>query len=244
MTHSPNQFSTPRAPRVKLAGSVLVLVQLEDSHQVRARLHQLSVNGGLLHLPEPLQEESPVQLMFHIGSTTVRARAETISPMWATQGCLQPFRFIELPDHDRARLDADLQAMLGRDALPQIIPGRAQLAEDEPADNLEGEASPEIPGPVNTSLFVPSGPAEKPIEANPEDIPEGVSEVRVYFECPEDAIRFTVALSSVIFSEQGTRTRDDVARLAREFGKISRVTTKGRLLHGGVSAQMMPSHIV
>jgi len=125
MAPSPELHARARAPRVKLAGSVLALLRLENCRQVQARLHQLSVTGGLLHLPEPLEEQVPVEIMFHLGSTTVRARAQTIFPMWATQGCLQPFRFTELPDPDRSRLDIDLQRLLGRlplgrDPLPGI----------------------------------------------------------------------------------------------------------------------------
>lgn len=114
MELSPQLYSRARAPRVKLAGSVLALLRLENCRQVQGRLHQLSITGGLLHLPEPLEEQVTVEIMFHLGSTTVRARAETIFPMWATQGCLQPFRFTELPDHERHKLDTDLQRLLGR----------------------------------------------------------------------------------------------------------------------------------
>ena len=113
MAASPIQYSQQRAPRVKLAGSILVLLQLEDRSQVRARLNQLSVNGGVLQLSEPLQEEQPVEVMFHIGSTTVRAQAATISPMWATQGCLQPFRFTAVQPETRQQLATDLESIYG-----------------------------------------------------------------------------------------------------------------------------------
>jgi len=32
--------------------------------------------------------------------------------MWATQGCLQPFRFLELPEESRAGLTRELEAMV------------------------------------------------------------------------------------------------------------------------------------
>lgn len=137
MALSPELYPRTRAPRVKLAGSVLALLRMENCRQVQARLHQLSVTGGLLHLPEPLEEQVSVEIMFHLGSTTVRARAETIFPMWATQGCLQPFRFTELPDHDRHQLDTDLLRLLGR--LP---------SKHGPADRHEARRPPAVPSEV------------------------------------------------------------------------------------------------
>src|SRR5438477_9512363 len=50
-----------RAPRVKLAGLVLALIQLENGRQIRSRLHQLSITGGLLYLDDPLDEGIKVQ---------------------------------------------------------------------------------------------------------------------------------------------------------------------------------------
>jgi hypothetical protein len=39
-------------------------------------------------------------------------------PMWATQGCLQPFRFLDLPDTDRASLNRELENLV-RAGAPQ-----------------------------------------------------------------------------------------------------------------------------
>jgi hypothetical protein len=33
-------------------------------------------------------------------------------PMWATQGCLQPFEFADLGEEDRQKLEADLHQLL------------------------------------------------------------------------------------------------------------------------------------
>lgn len=104
-----------RAPRVKLAGSVLALVLLENGRQVRAKLHQLSANGGMLHLEKPLDEGILVKVLFHVG-VTFRVQAELLFPMWATNGYLQPFRFEELSAEDRGRLDGQLQKLLLRQA--------------------------------------------------------------------------------------------------------------------------------
>jgi hypothetical protein len=104
--------ATPRAPRVKLAGTVLSLVRLENGRQTRGRLHQLSITGGLLHLETPLDEGIKVEVIFHVGESTVRTKARMLFPMWATQGYLQPFEFDGLDDGDRCNLQVDLQRLL------------------------------------------------------------------------------------------------------------------------------------
>ncbi len=196
MTHSP--YPTQRAPRVKLAGSVLALLRLENCRQVRARLHQLSINGGLLQLTEPLEEQVAVEIIFHLGSTTVRASAQTIFPMWATQGCLQPFRFTDLRSEDRLRLGSDLLRMLGR---------------------------------------LPVGDDQAAPAAAMEQVPATPSEVVLYFDSQQDALRFTLALSAVIFADNRTCTREDVAKLARQISKVSRVTAQGALQPAQLSAE-------
>src|SRR5262244_4282504 len=194
MAPSPIQFPQQRAPRVKLGGSILVMLQLGDRTQVRARLNQLSVNGGVLQLSEPLAEAVAIEVMFHIGSTTVRAQAHTISPMWATQGCLQPFRFTNVHPEVRQQLASDLQSIYGAPATPG-----PELVATQSEPQLETEQAP------------------------------ARNEVTLYFDRPEDALHFTVALSSVIFNDQSARSREDTTRLAREIAKISRVTTRGVL---------------
>ena len=101
-----------RGTRVKLGGSILALVLLENGRQIRARLNQLSLNGGLLSLEKPLDESIRVELVFHIGATSVRCRAQMLFPMWATQGCLQPFRLVELSDESRAGLSRELETLV------------------------------------------------------------------------------------------------------------------------------------
>jgi len=101
-----------RGMRVKLGGSILALVLLENGRQIRARLSQLSVNGGLLSLENPLDESIRVTVLFHLGLTSVRCRAQMLFPMWATQGCLQPFRFLELPEESHAALTRELEGLV------------------------------------------------------------------------------------------------------------------------------------
>ena len=112
MPPAPQIQREKRGARVKLGGSVLALLQLQNRRQVRARLNQLSANGGLLQLDAPIDEGVVIEILFHVGTTTVRSKAEMLFPMWATKGCLQPFRFKDIPDDLRSSLEQDLIALL------------------------------------------------------------------------------------------------------------------------------------
>ncbi len=112
MPHSKQGNEARRAPRVKLAGTILAMVRLENGRQIRARLHQLSFTGGLLHLETPVDEGIKAEVMFHVGGSTIRSKAAMLFPMWATQGCLQPFEFADLGEDDRLKLKADLEKFL------------------------------------------------------------------------------------------------------------------------------------
>jgi hypothetical protein len=99
--------------RVKLRGSVLVLVRLPNRRSVRAALHQLSTTGGVVHLEKALDEKIQVEMIFHVGGATIREKAEMLFPMWATQGWMQPFRFKEMSKASRENLDASLKSLIG-----------------------------------------------------------------------------------------------------------------------------------
>ena len=102
-----------RAFRVKLRGSVLALVRLPNKRSVRAAIHQLSTTGGVIHLEKPLDEKLEVEMIFHIREATIRGKAQMLFPMWATQGWMQPFRFVGLSEAGRENLDANLKSFLG-----------------------------------------------------------------------------------------------------------------------------------
>lgn len=112
MAQAPQLQRQRRGARVKLGGAILALLQLQNRRQVRTRLNQLSANGGLLQLERPLDEGIQVEVLFHVGSTTVRSQAEMLFPMWATKGCLQPFRFKDLEDATREALEQELKLLL------------------------------------------------------------------------------------------------------------------------------------
>ena len=133
MVKSISVKAVPRAPRVKLAGTVLSLVRLESGRQMRGKLHQLSITGGLLQLETPLDEGIKVEVIFHVGNSTVRSKARMLFPMWATQGYLQPFEFDELDEEDRCNLRVDLEGLLACSAA-SIVPPQAEPA-DVPSES-------------------------------------------------------------------------------------------------------------
>ena len=107
------------------------MLQLENGRNVRARVHQLSVTGGLLSLESPLVEGIKVTVIFHVGGTTIRNQARMLFPMWATKGYLQPFEFTNLAEGDRQKLNEDLcryvermpgVAVRGRETTPTATP--------------------------------------------------------------------------------------------------------------------------
>jgi hypothetical protein len=112
---------TPRPLRVKVAGSILTLLRLPNQRLLRSKLHQISVSGGLLNVDQPLDEKLRVELMFQVQDATVRETVEMMFPMWATQGWLQPFRFIDMAEGTRNALASNLQALVlsTRGDLPQ-----------------------------------------------------------------------------------------------------------------------------
>ncbi len=98
--------------RVKLRGSVRVVLRLPNQELVNAAFHVLSTTGGVIHVERPLGEKLEVELIFHIREAAMHCKALTLFPMWATQGWMQPFRFADLSDASRATLDAGLKWFL------------------------------------------------------------------------------------------------------------------------------------
>jgi hypothetical protein len=101
-----------RATRVNLRGKVSVTIQLENGRHRPAKLHQLSVTGGLLEIPNYLEERSKVALTLPIGASVVRPKAEMLFPMCGANGYLQPFRFTQLWAEERQVLEAEINELL------------------------------------------------------------------------------------------------------------------------------------
>ena len=107
-----------RAARVNLRGTVTVVVQLQNLRRIPAKLHQLSVTGGMLELAMYLDERVKVGLTFPVGSSTLHPEAEMLFPMRAAQRYLQPFRFTSLWAAERDLLEREIRALLNQTAAP------------------------------------------------------------------------------------------------------------------------------
>jgi hypothetical protein len=117
MINSPQPRRT-RAPRASLRGSISVLVQLESLRRIPAKLHQLSITGGLLELAMYVDERAKVDLTIPVGSTSVRPQAEMLFPMQGLQGYLQPFRFTRLGSDELRILDREITELLKHGMAP------------------------------------------------------------------------------------------------------------------------------
>lgn len=121
--HNPAEVKAPPQPavdekvrrpfRVKLRGSLLVLVRLPNKRTIQGSFHQLSTTGGVIHFEKPLDEKLEVELIFHLKTTTIRSKGQMLFPMWATQGWMQPFRFVGLAEDNRRVLDEGLKSFVG-----------------------------------------------------------------------------------------------------------------------------------
>lgn len=112
MTHFPQPHPSRRAARVQLGGSVLAVIRFDDGKRSRGKLYSVSVTGGLLKLTKPLEQGDFVEIGFQTKVGAVIGMAEMLSPTRkATDGTMQPFRFIALGDDDHRNLRMALQSV-------------------------------------------------------------------------------------------------------------------------------------
>jgi hypothetical protein len=112
MADLPRQRRKVRAPRVNLGGNASATIQLENGRQLWAKTLRISITGGLLELATSLDEGVSVNLAVHLDRRTVRGKAAMLFPMWATQGCLQPFRFTDLQNEECLALQTEIGELL------------------------------------------------------------------------------------------------------------------------------------
>ena len=114
MTHFPQPHPQRRAPRIHLAGSILVIVMLEDGERAKGKLQTLSITGGLLRMLRALEHGDFVEIAFQTPSGPVHGMAEMLIPMRTTEGVIQPFRFIALGDDDHRNLRMVVDSVMDR----------------------------------------------------------------------------------------------------------------------------------
>lgn len=111
-----------RAPRVNLRGAVYATLHLENRRQFSARIHQLSLTGGLLELATCIDERSRVGIAFQLRSAPMIARADVLFPLLGGMGYFQPFRFTGYGAGVRQALEFEIGILLQQMAVPAPPP--------------------------------------------------------------------------------------------------------------------------
>jgi hypothetical protein len=112
MTHFPQPHPTRRAARVQLGGNVLAAIRFDDGQRSRGKLYSISTTGGMLKLAKALSQGDFVEIGFQTKVGAVIGMAEMLQPArQATDGILQPFRFIALGDDDHRNLRMAVQSV-------------------------------------------------------------------------------------------------------------------------------------
>jgi len=112
MLHPRPIRTATRAPRVPLRGIVSATIHLENQRVLIAKLHQLSMTGGLLEVATYIDERSRIALAFQLSAAPLLAKAETLFPMRGGMGYLQPFRFTAFGAGVRQTLEVEIATLL------------------------------------------------------------------------------------------------------------------------------------
>src|SRR5580700_4565861 len=95
-----------RATRVHFAEPTPAVLRLKSGRSIPGTLKVVSLTGGLLSMPHPVDTGSNGKLMILTAAGMVLGSAEMLSPLsWG----LQPFRFLALADEDQDRLKTIIQ---------------------------------------------------------------------------------------------------------------------------------------
>ncbi|MGH9503811.1 MAG: hypothetical protein ACRD20_13240 [Terriglobales bacterium] len=111
MNALPHSNPDRRAPRLNLSDITHAVLRFEDGHRTQAQLEVISLTGGMLCLPKPVDRQSRVKLMFVTPTGPVLGTAEMLKPVSWSQ---QPFRFVGLDQDDQRRLQESIQSSFGQ----------------------------------------------------------------------------------------------------------------------------------
>lgn len=128
MSALPQQQSVPRTPRVHLDRSTPAVVRFESGQSISGELQVVSLTGGLLSLPGPLEQGSQVKLMFLIRAGSVLAGAEMLP---AVNRTLQPFRFVSLGQKERRKLESIIPLSVYHDITEPNWMKKLRVASDQ-----------------------------------------------------------------------------------------------------------------
>src|SRR5580704_18507166 len=103
MTYLPSSDARRRAPRTSFAELTPAVLRCKNGRRISGKLQVISLSGGLLCLPKPLDQGSQVKVMFLTRKGSVLGAAEMLCPIsWG----VQPLKFVKLYDDEERRLDA------------------------------------------------------------------------------------------------------------------------------------------
>jgi hypothetical protein len=107
----PHPEPVQRATRAYLAEPVTAVLRLKDGRRLSTKLKTVSLTGGLLAVPHPVDAGSTGKLMFLTGAGMVLAQAQMLTPMsWR----LQPFRFLALDADEESLLRSTVESHLAQ----------------------------------------------------------------------------------------------------------------------------------
>jgi hypothetical protein len=90
-----------RMPRAQLHGKTPAVLRFANGQRASAKLHVVSLTGGLLSVSQSVVQGSQVKVMFLTEGGTVLGAAEMLRPV---TDAMQPFRFVGLAAADQRRL--------------------------------------------------------------------------------------------------------------------------------------------
>jgi len=95
-----------RAVRAYFAEPMPAVLRFKDGGRVPGNLKVVSLTGGLLSVPHPVDTGINAKLMFLTEAGVVFGTAEMLSPLsWSAQ----PFRFVALDHNDQGKLQTAIQ---------------------------------------------------------------------------------------------------------------------------------------
>jgi hypothetical protein len=125
---TPQSHAIRRSPRVRLPCVTPAVPRSQDGSRKRGELKIISLTGGLLSLPRPLECRAHAKLRFVTKAGAVRGAVEMLQPVWSH---LQPFRFEALDQGGYRKLKATIHLYFAGNSFGE-----------EPLDKLPKEASP------------------------------------------------------------------------------------------------------
>ncbi len=106
------QHAQQRAARIQLGEGIPAVLRDPEGDCNAASLKTVSLTGGLLSMPQGLDEGSSFKLMFVTHTGTVMGTAKMLPPV---NGHLQPFRFVSLHQNDKRKLGEAIRTCLEPD---------------------------------------------------------------------------------------------------------------------------------